>query len=418
MYSYGQYQIAMSGQNQLMHYGISGQKWGIRRFQNEDKSLTEEGKIRYARKLKRQELRDTQYRTQLNREKREGTKIPKRRKQLEEKYLKKGFTQEQAEMQALKRYKTEKIIKIAGAVALTTALAYGTYKAHQYIEQYGDKVIPKGTDIQRVTATPNDDTRLDRALFVTPDVEDTVKYRGLYGKQLQDQAFMKRDPLGSVQSPGVFTIEGKLNRDAKIAGEGTGKQVFENLLKNDPEFAAGVKNIKDINLGTKDAYDDFNQLLPYHGKEYDSIHEKFYKALKDKGYDGVIDVNDRRYSGYEAKRPTIMFGIKDKLANTKVKNLPMGQIRREHIEANELIYNQRIRKQSLSNVMNFLGQVTGYGSLITGVGVVATVANEVVSRRNAQRYRELVREYRREHPNSRLSDKKIIQNTLNNTTLF
>lgn len=31
----------------LMHYGISGQKWGIRRFQNLDRTWTEEGKDRY-----------------------------------------------------------------------------------------------------------------------------------------------------------------------------------------------------------------------------------------------------------------------------------------------------------------------------------------------------------------------------------
>ena len=31
----------------LMHHGIQGQKWGVRRFQNEDGSLTTEGKKRY-----------------------------------------------------------------------------------------------------------------------------------------------------------------------------------------------------------------------------------------------------------------------------------------------------------------------------------------------------------------------------------
>ena len=31
----------------LMHFGIKGQKWGVRRFQNEDGTLTEEGKKRY-----------------------------------------------------------------------------------------------------------------------------------------------------------------------------------------------------------------------------------------------------------------------------------------------------------------------------------------------------------------------------------
>ena len=34
----------------LCHFGIDGQKWGIRRFQNLDRTWTEEGKIRYGHK--------------------------------------------------------------------------------------------------------------------------------------------------------------------------------------------------------------------------------------------------------------------------------------------------------------------------------------------------------------------------------
>lgn len=37
----------MGDSGYLIHFGIKGQKWGVRRFQNEDGSLTEEGKIRY-----------------------------------------------------------------------------------------------------------------------------------------------------------------------------------------------------------------------------------------------------------------------------------------------------------------------------------------------------------------------------------
>ena len=31
----------------IAHHGIKGQKWGVRRFQNEDGSLTKAGKERY-----------------------------------------------------------------------------------------------------------------------------------------------------------------------------------------------------------------------------------------------------------------------------------------------------------------------------------------------------------------------------------
>ena len=35
----------------LCHYGISGQKWGVRRFENADGTLTEEGKKRYGKSI-------------------------------------------------------------------------------------------------------------------------------------------------------------------------------------------------------------------------------------------------------------------------------------------------------------------------------------------------------------------------------
>ena len=53
---------------ELYHYGVKGQKWGIRRYQNEDGSLTKEGRI----KLK--ELATKQgYITKLEYENREAT---------------------------------------------------------------------------------------------------------------------------------------------------------------------------------------------------------------------------------------------------------------------------------------------------------------------------------------------------------
>lgn len=43
----------------LVHYGITGQKWGVRRFQNLDRTRTEEGKLRY-RESRNQEFIKTE----------------------------------------------------------------------------------------------------------------------------------------------------------------------------------------------------------------------------------------------------------------------------------------------------------------------------------------------------------------------
>lgn len=38
----------MNNDNYLMHFGVKGMKWGVRRYRNKDGSLTEEGKRRYS----------------------------------------------------------------------------------------------------------------------------------------------------------------------------------------------------------------------------------------------------------------------------------------------------------------------------------------------------------------------------------
>lgn len=48
----------MNDFNELKHHGIKGMKWGVRRFQNPDGTLTSSGKARYNTNLKQKDSRD------------------------------------------------------------------------------------------------------------------------------------------------------------------------------------------------------------------------------------------------------------------------------------------------------------------------------------------------------------------------
>lgn len=45
------------GYDELYHYGVKGQKWGVRRYQNKDGTLTAEGKVRIDKKTYREDKR-------------------------------------------------------------------------------------------------------------------------------------------------------------------------------------------------------------------------------------------------------------------------------------------------------------------------------------------------------------------------
>lgn len=60
------YIITRTSQDELMHHGVKGQKWGIRRYQNADGTLTNEGKIRYGSEKEQSKLSEGVKKFSLN----------------------------------------------------------------------------------------------------------------------------------------------------------------------------------------------------------------------------------------------------------------------------------------------------------------------------------------------------------------
>ena len=109
------YIITLNGgfisEGELYHYGIKGQKWGVRRYQNDDGSLTPSGKKRYSDD------------SQINSIKRNETPrkglIQKRKDKLTEHYISKGYKPNAAKAMAEQRMKTEAVLAVVGTIAVT-----------------------------------------------------------------------------------------------------------------------------------------------------------------------------------------------------------------------------------------------------------------------------------------------------------
>lgn len=67
-------------------------------------------------------------------------------------------------------------------------------------------------------------------------------------------------------------------------------------------YHSGVKGMK---WGIRKDSKRTSSLRQQYHSEKDS-YNKMYDALKKKGYSGFIDINDRKYSGYNSKRPTVI----------------------------------------------------------------------------------------------------------------
>lgn len=288
--------------NELYHYGILGMKWGRRRYQNKDGTLTKTG-------LKRAEKFENKTNKEAARIDEKGITFDhksKHRLKLEEKYKQMGLSDEKAQAAANRRIRTEKIL--AASAALTVA-ACAAYYAHSRHKNKIDGLIKSGETLQRIEMQ---DTKgkLHDTFYAAKGKHDTKRYEGLLGYTRK------------VQTGEAYKMKLEATKNIKVASHDRAAKVFGELYKNDENFRGiasiysnrnvqgknAVKDMKKLSSrNVRKMYDNFNSNLIRVRDGNSGIDKKFYSKLKSMGYGAIQDVNDMKFSGYSAKNPLIIF---------------------------------------------------------------------------------------------------------------
>lgn len=349
---------------ELYHHGVKGMKWGVRRYQRKDGSLTAAGKKRYSdspslakqrsqmesakaaltksSKAYRSEERRYRYvplandrkRLERAREKMESDdlryrkaklkydtnkevarikdenvtfqKKSKHRLRLEEQYRQMGMSKAQAEAAANNRIRTEKILAASAAI---TVAACGAYIANKKIRDRVDRVIKAGESLQRIEGA--DATgKLQGVFYVSSGKYDAKRYQGLLGATRK------------TQTGRAYLMDLQASSEVKVASRNNAAKAFGDLYKNDSSFRksvedyvgkhfAGINPVSNINntsdKNIRKMYDNFNSNLIQVRAGGSGADKTFYDKLKSAGYGAVQDINDMKYSGYDTKNPIIVF---------------------------------------------------------------------------------------------------------------
>jgi hypothetical protein len=327
----------------LTHHGIKGQKWGVRRYQYADGTLTPAGKKRY--------------RISYN----SGDK------------------------------------RVQNAFSMKVSELVKTAKTQITGKQYVDGYLAKGTTFSRIQTAKEFEKF---AFYATYKKSDSDKYLGLFGKNLMTRAKNDADRAEKVANASgsevdianakalreksndfkVYQLKLKSTKKLRIPSDENASDITAQLLR-EKEFKenviASIQDSKEkmrrptqqvlFNQAQKAlrkdpdrmspsekvaVYKALNLSLVNHNAQEIAAQNRFYGELKKKGYNALLDYNDREYSSYHAKRPMIVFDV-DSVRLQSVAETNPKVVDRLYRKYNA----ERVAKETVANTLGLVSKI-------------------------------------------------------------
>ena len=311
--------------NELCHHGIKGQKWGVRRYQNSDGSLTPAGQRRYGVGSGRiQDIKDVmrERSTMSLSELSDYTQTLSLGKNTVDTYINRGTT----------------LSRIQLDVDFQEHPFYATYRQHdtnKYVGLFGKNLVSRA----RRAARESGDTDLSSEDLVANQLK--FKTRRFLRIPSDDNASGIMRDLATNNDQFRQDLSDSIHESRRIMRRPTQQRLFaraERALRRDPSDWSDDDR--------QSVYEAFNLSLTNHTGPHASSQATFYDALRQRGYGALVDVNDRNYSSYHASRPLIVFdtgGVSlDSVAPLSARDVAIRYP----------IYNtERIVRDALSNVL-------------------------------------------------------------------